>query len=302
MIEPIHKEKISEGISLNYSKFENFINNDKINSNSYIQLFKDAQNWKQVEEINNKWKEDKDFICMALKGKEIEKTSFSSFFETNEIKYQRRMNRMKSETGGDHFKIKAAVFLVLGIPKKDKENPSEEEYEKRKDCFSLMKKTGFLETDFNVLDEVNYCPLTEVKNFFYKNPNCTTIALGCYQSVTCNPSLCCEKKDAINWHEKAMTVDLEPGSCDVIADFHDPKFWEYFSSPSLDQIADHTNGSFLFDHPSSKNTLENIYKALKKGGIFSTFFTLSEDDIKIQNLITSCGFKKIDENNWKKPN
>ena len=95
-----------------------------------------------------------------------------------------------------------------------------------------------------------------------------------------------------------MSIDIMPGSCDVITDMNDPRFWAGIEPESLEEISDHTNHSDLLFR--NLDTIKNIAKALIPNGKLTTVYGVTDENYK--KVLDDAGFKSEDNLGkiWKK--
>jgi hypothetical protein len=219
------------------------------------------------------------------------------------VRFEERVEKINlrkgKETEGDHFGIMKVVCEILGLGPKE-ENDSikkkevfffDNEKSERYDYFNLMLESKFLQINCSSLDEFNYNPGAEAARFLKDHPEVKRIALGCGKLVEESSfSFCCHTKEMSIWHSTAMTIDIQPGSCDVITDLRDPRFWEGIEPESIEEISDHTNHNDLLF--TNLDTIKNIAKALVPNGKLTTVYGWNNEDLK--EVLHQAGFKSED--------
>ncbi|MCE2982407.1 MAG: hypothetical protein LW832_02460 [Parachlamydia sp.] len=273
---------LSNNFYLNYTHFPSFLQTIASQDDPFAILFRDAASKNTL--LNN----HKDISAKALECQSVLRylgdgpaaSGVKELKEQYEKIAQNIYQRITNETEGDYHRIRGVVFEILSMPKLEEVN----QLELCRKYFDLMKKSQFFNVEAESLDQFSYDPGKEADYFIKSNPDIKSIALGCSKTVNQYHSFCLHKKKwPQEWHDKAMTIDINYYSgADIVSDMHDPKLWNEIPKDYFEEVSDHTHGSFLFDH---SDTLRLIRDCLKPNGRLT--FELSPDETSCAALETS---------------
>ncbi len=208
-----------------------------------------------------------------------------------------RENLLEKFDGADPFAIQVLVHHILGIPQTIEPQSSDET---RQQCFLLMKKSGFLQTDYSSVNTAEerpllYQPHILASAYLEEHPEIQTLAIGCGEAGE-TYSASCHFRRAGDHADKLFSIDhsamMGPT---LVVDIHDPDFWKLIPNERFESVVDHTSGYFLFDDPKAEDTIQHLFRTLKHGGYLELDFSFEEKHI---GLLESAGFT-IDINNPK---
>lgn len=190
------------------------------------------------------------------------------------------------------FPLKHFVAKILGIaPVGFSGQRSEEDLLKDQPVFDLLRKTGIIKTQIELLKDFSYDPRESLKNFFLVHQDIQTLIFGCGHFISksdktkniewiLDRSMGCQMCKDEKSHSGELTIDLDIGqNPDFVADAKDPKIWEIFEDRFM-RIKDESWSQLM----TSEAEIKNVYRALKEGGVFET---------PIQTLESLEFFKKI---------
>jgi SAM-dependent methyltransferase len=170
--------------------------------------------------------------------------------------------------GVDPFEVQEITHRILGIPKNRKDTISDE---LRQHYFDLMKKSGFLITEYASVNRsmeqtIDYLPSSLALEFLKNHPEKKTLTIGCGEAGKTYAASCHFRRSE-DHNEPSFTIDVS--ACqqpDLVVDMHDLDFWKAIPNEHFENIFDHSYGYFLLENPHSKETLQSIFRTLKPGG------------------------------------
>lgn len=276
---------VSSNFSLNFTHFPNFLQTIISRDDRFATLFRDATEKTALIDSHKQFSGEalKCQTLLSFLGAGPGSLGVKELQGQYEKIVQNINQRISEDVEGDYHKIRGVVFDILGSPKSQDDTS---QLELSRIYFELMKKSQFLSVESETLDQFSYDPGKEAAYFLNSHPDVKSIALGCGKTVNEYHSYCLHKKMwPQEWHDKAMTVDiLFDVGADVVSDMHDTRLWSGIPTEYLEEVSDHTHGSFLFENAS---TLTSIRDALKPGGRLT--FELSPDE-QFWTALQSCGF------------
>lgn len=174
--------------------------------------------------------------------------------------------------GIDHREIQAVVHRVLGIGL-----PSNDNYAERRDLFNKMKKTGFLVTSYENVEDIFYSAPELMAAYFKAHPHVDTLNFGCGKRHDIDMAFCGWEIDPFSnmeriiprgeqEHQNSVNVDVDSRfDPDVLANITDPFVWAAIPQGQLSSINNHTRGA-VDDLEMPFVTLQAMHRALKPGG------------------------------------
>lgn len=238
---------------------------------------------KKIVEDNHiaKWREGQQFSMLkkVLAGMDPEAVPNYQFFKQlvdQTSKVELHIDQALERFGGiDFFAVQELVNCILGIEKErtDDDLPDLTEKEKRV-SYELMKHHGLLTTEKVWFGEEGgtvfvYDPGTVIAQRLNDCPEIQTLTIGCGSATKMNRASCYYARDEEH-QQPAITADISAFiGPDVVCDMHNPQLWKGIPDGRFEVIQDHTHGSYLFDDPNAPQTLREIFRVLRHGGVLS---------------------------------
>ena len=195
---------------------------------------------------------------------------------------QNNVTLLKDYQGSDPIAINMLVHTIMGIW-----NDNNQIYLEgiRQNYFDLMKKTGFLRSEFDHVNGEKSQPISPdlknlTKDYLLSHPEVNSLTLACGKAGNRGLGSCHSRREEEH-SNKTLTIDLNPGQGpDIVTNFHDDKLWEAIPDDRFDAIYDHSNGWFLFDDSQhSSKTISEIFRVLKPEGYLKMDFFFNEKHI-----------------------